>query len=50
MTALGLVVVNVGALFRMRFVFVALLIVVAAGVVAEVLARPPGREAKAWAT
>jgi hypothetical protein len=39
MTALGLVFVNVGALYRLRYVFVALLIVVAAGAVADTLGR-----------
>lgn len=41
MTALGLVVVNVGALYRLRYVFVVLLIVVAAGAAASVLGRRP---------
>jgi hypothetical protein len=41
MTALGLVVVNVGALYRLRYVFVVLLIVVAAGATADILSRRP---------
>ncbi|MCA1817296.1 MAG: hypothetical protein LC746_13055 [Acidobacteria bacterium] len=40
-TALGLVVVNVGALYRMRYVFVALLIIVAAGAAAGSRGRQP---------
>lgn len=39
MTALGLVVVNVGTLFRLRYVFLMLLIVLAAGGVARLLGR-----------
>lgn len=40
MTALGLVMANVGALYRLRFVFLSLLIIVAAGAVADALGRP----------
>ena len=40
-TALGLVFVNVGALYRMRYVFMALLIIVAAGAAACWPGRQP---------
>lgn len=39
MTALGLVMANVGALYRLRFVFLSLLIIAAAGAVAGLLGR-----------
>jgi hypothetical protein len=39
MTALGLVVVNVGTLYRLRYVYVTLLIVLAAGALAHIIKR-----------
>lgn len=44
MTALGLVVVNVGALYRLRYPFLVLLVVLAAGGACEVLGRMSKRE------
>lgn len=41
MTALGLVMVNVGALYRMRYAFLVLLIIVAAGTAASLTGRQP---------
>jgi hypothetical protein len=42
MTALGLVVINVGTLFRLRYVFLMLLVVLAAGGAARILGRLTG--------